>query len=108
MVEQNFSPKLLFLSNRQAPDPLPQLLRFQSRALRSHLGEDQGELFAAVTASDVFRASVQPEERCHLVQHQVARFVSESVVESFEVVDIDHQDGDGEPSARGASQLSLQ
>src|SRR5205823_14240427 len=73
-----------------------------------HLGEDQGELFAAVTASDVFRASVQPEERCHLVQYQVARFVSESVVESFEVVDIDHQDGDGEPPARGASQLSLQ
>ncbi len=56
---------------------------------------DHAELLAAEAADDVLRADGRAQRLGELLQHLVADAVAVDVVDPLEVVDVEHEDGDG-------------
>src|SRR5215469_5973677 len=77
-----------------------QLFRHFHRIAAGCLRHQNGELLAPITADHVNLTNLLTENTGHLTQHFVAEQVSKLVVETFEVVDVDHDDGQVSAVAR--------
>src|SRR5688572_7227114 len=84
--------------------PDRELVRARSRRVR----EQQRELLAARARDDVAGARGMQQERAELTEHRVARDVPPRVVHALEVVDVDGEQRELAPDARGARQLASQ
>ena len=86
----------------QQADLLEALARVRERGV----GQDEHELLSAVATGDVALAQVLAQHPARLAQHQIARIVPERVVESLEVVQVEHREAERGIPAQGAMQLA--
>src|ERR1700722_7803139 len=78
----------------------PQILNFRaqgvcagSRVPCGRLGQDDREFFPSVAAADVGGAKEIAKQVSQGLEHQIARIMAESVIESLEVVEVEKKNG---------------
>jgi hypothetical protein len=74
----------------QVDDFRSELFGAADSVIERRFAEEDAEFFAAIPAGDVFFAKVFSQELSECAQQRVSSFVAESVVQGFEVVEIDH------------------
>jgi len=57
---------------------------------RRFVRHDNGELFAAIAGRQIDIAALSGDRLSHLLEHTVAHVMAERIVDSFEMVDIRH------------------
>ena len=83
-------------------------LRRVDGARQVGFGQDQTELFPAVTANNVAFAQTVAQDAAYLLNHFIADRMAMVVVDRLEVVDIDHDARQGVPVALGPVELDLE
>ncbi len=86
------------MRDRESPHPLTQLLRPLAGVFQRALGQDQQELLAAVATGHVAGADSRREDPAQLPQERVAGLVAEGVVETLEVIQVEHDDRQRTPA----------
>jgi hypothetical protein len=71
------------------------------------VGENEGELFAALPTRDVFGANAGFEDVGDGLQRGVSGEMAVGVIEALEVVDVDHQHGEGLFAAHRPGEFAL-
>src|SRR5579864_4031248 len=76
---------------------------------RAHIryGQDDHEFFSTVSTDDVLGADAAGKKSSRLAQDGVAGIVTIGVVESFEVVEIEHENPQPVLGANGAARLAF-
>ena len=87
---------------------LTDFFRAEGSILQGAIGQEDDELFATVTAGEVFGADHTTKSFRHQAQGLVASGMAEGVVVTLEVIDIDHEEGEGSAVAAGAMALPLE
>ena len=73
------------------------------RGVEVTFGDDDAEFVAAVADDDVRLTAVTLDEIGEVAQHAVAHSVAVVVVDHLEVVQVEHDQGQGRLAARGAA-----
>src|SRR5207302_1578324 len=106
----------LLADPRNRDQPLPNHHPVSSNALPNSLGDDDGrrgrggweqnnELVASVACYQVFAAHRVGERVCDFAQERIARQVTVGVVDMFELVDVQEDDGEGALATPGGFDL---
>src|SRR5450631_2047056 len=90
------------------PDREPHVLGPRAGALQIRFRKHHRELFAAVATGDVGGADALSYGARYRIEHEIACVVSELVIESLEVIDVDHHYGHRLAAALSAMQLSVE
>src|SRR3954471_17133972 len=80
-------------SDRPTPDRVADALGGVTRSLAAGLGQDHDELLAAVATDHVDLADLIADPVGDLHHHRVAHLVAVGIVDLFEQVEVEHQDG---------------
>ena len=82
------------------------------RALAGHgsgsFRQDEREFLPSVAAGDIFTTDVSFQQGSELFQQQIARLMSEVVVEVFEMIQIDHDHSEGTLVAGSPPELQFE
>ena len=93
---------------RLVGDEPADLLAERARAGDVGLGQDRGELLAAVAREQLLATDAAEQPARHLAQHVVAGEVAVLVVDRLEVIDVEHQQRQRPAVARAARDLALE
>ena len=94
------------MQHRRHLDGRADLLGPLAGATRIQFGHDDGEFLAAVTAGDVLAAHLGLDQPADLGEQRVAGRVAVGVVEALEMVDVEHQHRQRQPTALAALQFA--
>ena len=72
------------------------------------LGQHNSKFFAAIPACDVAAPHVALQDPAQVAQHRVTGFVTESVVEVFKIIDVDHDERQRQALALEAQQFTVE
>src|ERR1700722_312605 len=102
------SQRLLSIVQRETFHFRTQGVRTDSSVLRCRLGKKNGELLAAIAAAYVCGTKEIAKQVGQRLEHHVPGIVSERVIESLEVIEIEKEDCDGLSLATRKLQLSCE
>ncbi len=85
-----------------------QLLSSLTRAIQRRVGKNHHEFLASETTDNVFAAKLRLQQMPQRAEDDVARFMAEGIVEAFEMIDIDQQQGNRRVFANGARQFAVE
>src|SRR5262249_54871279 len=77
-------------------------------AFERRLGQDDGELLAAVAGEDLVATDARLDDARELLEHEVAREVAVHVVDALEVVDVEEEDREVALVPAAADDLALE
>lgn len=90
--QSNSFMKLIVILPLQLFGLLPQMFSALLSHLHRGIRHNQRELLAAIAAGNILAADMTLQELAKFAQERIARGMTISVVEAFEVVNVDHDD----------------
>ena len=97
-----------FIGERVLPDPLAKALAQGNGFVQVGVGQDHGELFATVATGHIVFADAFIQQVAEFLEHPVAAQMAVSVVDPFEMVEIDHAKGQSVAIALGARKFPIE
>src|SRR5215469_4994331 len=96
------------IEHRIGADPAAQALSQNLRLFESSFGHENDEFVTSITSDNVGVAGLLLKQPANARQHEVTLKMSFLIIHSFELIEIDHHDGERTAGARSALPFRLQ